>query len=56
MVSDEALNTLLDHLAALNRRKEQLATLRALIAGLMQAWDVERREEQRETLGKLGGG
>ena len=56
MVSDEALNTLLDQLAALKRRDAQLALLRNWIAGLMQAWDAERTDEQRETLGKLGGG
>jgi hypothetical protein len=56
MVSDEALNTLLDQLAALDRREDRLAILRSWIARLMQAWDAERIDEQRETLGKLGGG
>jgi hypothetical protein len=56
MVSDEALNAILDRLGALNRREDQLAVLRSWTAGLMRSWDVERREEQRETLGKLGGG
>lgn len=26
------------------------------IAALMHAWDAERTDQQRETLGKLGGG
>ena len=56
MVSDEALTTLLDQLAALDRREEQLAILRTWIAGVVHAWDAERSGEQRETLGKLGGG
>lgn len=56
MVSDEALNTLLDQLAALDRREARLAILRSWIAWLMQAWGAERIDEQRETLGKLGGG
>jgi hypothetical protein len=56
MVSDEALNTLLDKLAALDRREDQLAFLRSWIAGLMHGWDDERTDQQRETLGKLGGG
>ena len=56
MVSDDALNTLLDQLAALDRRDDQLAILRSWIGGLMQEWDAERGERQRETLGKLGGG
>ena len=56
MVRDEALNTLLDQLAALKRREDQLALLRTWIARLMQAWDAERTDEQREPLGKLGGG
>ena len=56
MVSDAALNTLLHQLAALNRREDQLAILRDWIAGLMRAWDAERNDEERETLGKLGGG
>lgn len=56
MVSDEALNTLLDQLAVLDRREDQLAILRTWIAGMMQTWDAERTGEQRETLGKLGGG
>jgi hypothetical protein len=30
--------------------------LRTWIARLMQAWDAERIDEQREILGKLGGG
>ena len=56
MVSDEALNSLLDRVAAFDRREAQLAILRTWIAGLMQAWDAERADAQRETLGKLGGG
>ena len=56
MVSDDALNTLLNQLAALGRREDQLAILRTCIAGLRHAWDVERAQQQRETLGKLGGG
>ncbi len=56
MVSDEALNSLLDQLAALDRREAQLAILRTWLAGLLQTWDAERTDEQRETLGKLGGG
>ena len=45
-----------DELAAISGRDTQLALLRAWIAGLMQIWDAERTDEQRETLGKLGGG
>jgi len=45
MVNDEALNILLDDLAGISRREDQLAILRTWIA-----------ERQRETLGKLGGG
>ena len=56
MVSDEALNTLLDQVAALDRREDQLAILRTWIAVLMQAWDAARADAERETLGKLGGG
>ena len=56
MVRDETLNALLDELAAIGRRDAQLAILRNWIAGLMQAWDAERTDQQRETLGKLGGG
>lgn len=56
MVSDETLNALLDELAAISRRDAQLALLRDWIAGLMHAWDAERTDQQRETLGKLGGG
>jgi hypothetical protein len=56
MVSDDALNTLLDQLAALDRREDQLAILRTWVAELMQVSDAERIDEQRETLGKLGGG
>ena len=56
MVSDEALNTLLDQLAALDYREDQLALLRDWIAGLMHAWGAERTDQQQETLGKLGGG
>ena len=56
MVSDEALNALLDQLAAISRRDAQLAFLRDWIAGLMHAWDAERAEQLHETLGKLGGG
>ena len=37
MVSDDALNTLLDELAALARRKDQLAILRTWIARLIAA-------------------
>ena len=56
MVTDEALNTLLDRLAALERREDQLAILRTWIAGLIRASNAERIDEQREVLGKLGGG
>ncbi len=52
MISDEALGALLDQLARLDRREDQLAILRAWwIASLTQD-----RDEQRELLGKLGGG
>jgi len=56
MVSDAALTTLLDHLATLDRREDQLTILRTWVGRLMQAWDAERIDKQRETLGKLGGG
>ncbi len=56
MVNDEALNTLLAQLAAIDRREDQLAILRTWIAALMQASEGARIERQRETLGKLGGG
>jgi hypothetical protein len=56
MVSNEALNTLLDQLAAFDSREDQLAILRAWVAAIMQAWNDERIGEKRETLGKLGGG
>ncbi len=56
MVSNEALNALLDQLAAISRREDQLAVLRDWIDGLTQSWDSERNAEQRENLGKLGGG
>jgi hypothetical protein len=56
LVSDEALNALLDELAAISRRDGQLAILRTWIARMMRAWDAERTDGQRETLGKLGGG
>lgn len=56
MVSDEALNALLDELATISRGDGQLALFRDWIAALMQAWDAERADQQRETLGKLGGG
>jgi hypothetical protein len=55
MVSDETLNALLDELAAISRGA-QLVLLRDWIAGLTHAWDAERTDQQRETLGKLGGG
>jgi hypothetical protein len=47
MVSDEALNTLLDQLAALDRREDQLAILRTWVVGLMQVSDAERIGEQK---------
>lgn len=56
MISDEVLNALLDELAAISQRDAQLALLRDRIAALMHAWDAERTDQQRETLGKLGGG
>jgi hypothetical protein len=56
MVNDETLNAFLDELTAIGRRDAQRALLRDWIAGLMRARDAERAEEQRETLGKLGGG
>jgi hypothetical protein len=56
MVSDKALNTLLDQLAAFDNREDQLAILRAWVAGIMRVWDDERIGAKRETLGKLGGG
>ena len=56
MVSDEPLNALLDQLAAIGCRDAQLAFLRDWIAGMMQTWDAARADQQRETLGKLGGG
>jgi len=56
MVNDEVLNGLLDELAAISRRDGQLRLLRDWLAGLMRAWDADRTDEQRETLGKLGGG
>ncbi len=56
MISDDALNTLLNQLAAPGRREDQLAILRTWVAGLKCTWDAERAQQQRETLGKLGGG
>lgn len=56
MVSDDALNTFLNQLAALGRREDQLAILGSWIAGLRFAWDAERAQQQRQTLGKLGRG
>ena len=56
MVSDDAFNTLLNQLAALGRREDQLAILRTWIAGLRYAWDAEHAQQRQETLGKLGGG
>jgi hypothetical protein len=56
MVSDETLNALLDELAAISRRDAQLALLRDWITTLMRVSDAERTDEERETLGKLGGG
>ena len=46
MVSDEALNTLLDQLAALDRREDRLAILRTWIVGLMRARVAEHTDEQ----------
>jgi hypothetical protein len=56
MVSDKALNALLDQIAAFDNREDQLAILRAWVAAIMRASDDERIGEKRETLGKLGGG
>ena len=56
MVTDEALNILLDDLTGISRREDQLAILRTWIAALMQASEGARIERQREPLGKLGGG
>jgi hypothetical protein len=55
-VSDETINALLDELAGLGQRESQVAFLRGWIAGLMRVWSEQRAEQQRETLGKLGGG
>lgn len=54
--SIETLNELLDQLGALPRREDQLTVLGAWLARSKQAWDAERIQEQREILGKLGGG
>lgn len=56
MVSDEVLGTLLDELATSGHRDAQLRILRDWIGKLLKSWDAQSSEEQRETLGKLGGG
>lgn len=55
-MTDANLASLLDRLDAMQHRDEQITLLREWVRELREAWRIEHAIDDRERLGKLGGG
>lgn len=56
VISDREFSTLLDRLATTARREDQIEVLRSWLDDILRTWSDEHSADEREVLGKLGGG
>ena len=56
VISDRELNRLLDRLATVPRREDQVDVMRSWTDEILRTWSDEHSADELEVLGKLGGG